>query len=94
METNSTSFDQEAIEHEIHVPEQLESMEKPKRMIPADSHHLTTQDGFSEVLPTPALTSEDVTTPIPNIDERLPAPASLNEDEWFKIHHSRSLHRY
>ena len=94
LETNSTSFDQEAIEHEIHVPEQLESMEKPKRMIPAASHHLTTQDGFSEVLPTPALTPEDVTTPIPNIDERLPAPASLNEDEWFKIHHSRSLHRY
>ena len=27
-------------------------------------------------------------------DEALPAAASLNEDDWFKIHHSRALHRY
>ena len=41
------------------------------------------EGGILQKLPT-----EDVT------GESLPAPESLNEDEWFKTHHSRALHRY
>ena len=48
-----------------------------------DSENVTSLDVTTE-----AMTSFDVT------DESLPSPASLNEAEWFKTHHSRPLQRY